>query len=366
MIDKLFRKELKNVKPYVQGKPAEEVQREFGLKRIEKLASNENQFGPSPKAIAAMNNELSNCHFYPESVPVELVDKISEKLNVPMENIAVGNSGEGLIRLINLAFTEREDEVIVVDPSFSIYESQAALLGGKTVKIPLKGDGEIDIEGMLDAVTEKTKLIWLCSPNNPTGNIATQKQIDRLVTQVPDHVVLVIDEAYYEYASAFADYPKSNTELIKSKDNIIILRTFSKVYGIAGLRIGYIISSKPVVNMINSLKLTFDINRLAQVAAKAALDDTQYLEMVTSENKKALEKLEVYFQKKGLDYYNSYANFIWVDTKIDSKKLFVDLQKKGVIIRPGFLWGWDSWIRVSTGTEEQMEFFKEVMEQILG
>lgn len=366
MIEKLFRKELKNVQPYVQGKPAEEVRREYGLDRIEKLASNENQFGPSPMAVKAMEKELRSCNFYPESVPVELAEKLSKRLGVDAANIAIGSSGESLIRLINLTFIEEGDEIIVADPTFSPYESQAALMGGKTVSIPLKDDGSFDIDGMLGAVNDKTKLIWLCTPNNPTGNIVDKSNIEKIVRELPEHVVLVLDEAYYEYASAFSDYPKDNTGLLAQNDSIIILRTFSKVYGIAGLRIGYVISSEPIVNMINSLKLTFEINRLAQVAANAALDDEEYLHMITSENKDALEYLMKYFDEKGWNYIKSYANFIWVDTGADSKQLFEDLQKKGIIIRPGFLWGWKNWIRISTGTREQMEFFKGKMEEILG
>jgi len=366
MIENLFRKEVSNVRPYVQGKPAEEVQRELGLDRIEKLASNENQFGPSPLAVTAMQKEVELCNFYPESVPIELAEKLAKRLNVTAENIAVGSSGESLIRLINLTFIEEGNEVLVMDPSFSIYESHAALLGGKTKNIPLKDDGSIDTDGMLNAITEKTKLIWLCTPNNPTGNIASQEQIDNMIRELPDHVVLILDEAYYEYACAFADYPKNNTELVKDKENIIVLRTFSKIYGIAGLRIGYIIACAPIVKMINSLKLTFEVNRLAQVAAYAALDDEEYLQMVVSENKKALDTLSEYFTEKGWHYYKSFANFIWVDTGMDSKKLFEDLQKKGIIIRPGFLWGWDTWLRISTGTEEQMRFFIEKMEEIPG
>lgn len=369
MIEKLFRKEIKSIKPYVQGKPAEEVKREYGLTRIEKLASNENQFGPSPKAIDAMNAELRNCNYYPESIPVELSEKLSKHLNVPKENIAIGSSGESLIRLINLCFIEEGDEVIMNDPSFSIYESQAALLGGTTTKIPFGENDTFDIDAMLNAITDKTKLIWLCTPNNPTGNIASQDQLDYLISKLPKHVVLVLDEAYYEYASAFDDFPKNNSDLIsgkKKKENVIILRTFSKVYGIAGLRIGYIMAVSPVINMINSLKLTFEINRLAQVAASAALDDKNYLNMVITENKNALSYLEEYFKQKGWHYYPSHANFIWVNVETDSKQLFEDLQKKGVIIRPGFLWGWQNWIRLSTGTKEQMEFFVKAMEEILG
>lgn len=366
MIQNLFRKELKDVKPYVQGKPAEEVQREYGLKRIEKLASNENQFGPSPKAIEAMKAELNNCNFYPESIPVEVRSKLADKLNVKEENIAVGSSGENLIRLINLAFIESGDEIIVNDPTFSIYENQAALLGGKTVRIPFNEDDSFDIDGMLDAVTDRTKLIWLCTPNNPTGNIASKEQIDYLLSKLPDNVVLILDEAYYEYACAFDDYPRNDTDYLKEKENIIIIRTFSKVYGIAALRIGYLFAAAPVVNIINSIKMTFEINRLAQTAASAALEDDDYLKMIVSENKNALEYLETYFKEKGWHYYPSHANFIWVNVETDSKKLFEDLQKKGVIIRPGFLWGWDTWIRISTGTQDQMIFFKDIMEEILG
>lgn len=369
MIEKLFREEVKNIRPYVQGKPAEEVQREYGLERIEKLASNENQFGPSPKAVKAMQSELTNCNFYPESIPDELLDKLAKHLDVPAENVALGGSGESLIRLINLAFIEKGDDIIVCDPTFSIYENQAGLLGGTTTKVPFNDDDSFDIDGILNAINDKTKLIWLCSPNNPTGNIASQEQIDYLISKLPDNVALVLDEAYYEFACGFDDFPKNNGNLVhgnNKKDNVIVLRTFSKVYGIAGLRIGYIMAAKPVVDKINALKLTFEINRLAQVAAYAALDDHDYLDMVVKENRNALKYLGSYFDEKGWHYYPSYANFIWVDVQTDSEKLFEDLQKKGVIIRPGFLWGWKNWIRISTGTKEQMEFFKEAMEDILG
>lgn len=365
MIEKLFRKKSKHIDTYSHGKSADDVKNEYGIENIIKLGSNENQFGPSPRVIAAMSAELKNCNTYPEVIPVELVSKISHQLNIPSKNIAIGNSGESLIRLISFAFIEDDDEVIVPTPSFFQYSGQAKLFGGNVKSVPLNNDGSYDIEGILNAINNRTKIIWICTPNNPTGSIITQKELDKLVTALPDHVVLVLDEAYYEYATAFDEYNKNESDCIGIKDNIIILRTFSKVHGIAGLRIGYILASEPIVAVINSLKMPFDVNHIANVAAMAALDDKVYFNMVIQENKKALERLSKFFDEKGLNYYQSYSNFIWVDVQLDSAIVFDELQKRGIIVRPGHTWGWDTWIRVSTGTKKQMELFTKMLEEVL-
>lgn len=352
----LFRKELKQFRPYVQGKPIEEVAREYELDRIEKLASNECQFGPSPKAVAAMQNELSELHFYPEGYPYELIKKISSKLSVPEKSLVVGNGGESLIWNISMTFLNEGESIIMADPSFDIYAVSATLMGGKVIKVPLS-NGEFDIDAMLDEVDSNTKLFYLCTPNNPTGNIASYDDIDRVISALPEHTVLILDEAYYEFASRFDDYPRENTEFLSRRENTIILRTFSKAYGIAGVRVGYAITSEKISTKMNAVKQTFGVNRLAIAGAMGALDDDEYRDEVTTRNKQALEFLCEYFNEKGWDYIPSYANFIWVNLDEDSKLIFEALQQRGVIVRPGFLWGWPTWIRVSTGTQEQMEFF---------
>jgi histidinol-phosphate aminotransferase len=360
----IFRKELANMQAYVQGKPAEAVRREFGLERIEKLASNENQVGPSPKAVAAMKAELDNLNFYPEGRPFELIEKLSERLGPPPECFAVGNGGEALIWYISMALLDEGDEVIVSAPTFDIYRLTAAFLGAKTIQVPLKNDG-YDIPGMLACIGARTKIFWLTNPNNPTGHIAGKEQLRYIADNIPDDVILVIDEAYYDFAALKEDYPADSISLLNERENIVILRSFSKTYGLAGIRIGYVMASKQVAEKINTVKLTFGVNRLAQVGAKAALDDDEYLRSTVLQNKASIDYLESWFDAKGWDYFPSYANFSWVNCGEDSRLIFEALQRKGVIIRPGYHWGWDTWLRVSAGTEEQMHFFTEKLDEVL-
>ncbi|MDR1068778.1 MAG: histidinol-phosphate transaminase [Clostridiales Family XIII bacterium] len=359
-----FRKELDGFTAYQQGKPAEAVQREFGLTRIEKLASNENQFGPSPLAIAAMKDELDSLNFYPESHPFELVGKLAEIHGLAPEQFAVGNGGEAVIWNLSMAALDTGDEIIMSSPSFDIYRISATYLGAKTVQIPLKGQRH-DVEAMAAAVTGKTKIIWLCTPNNPTGHIASREQVDYLIDHVPDNVIIVLDEAYYDFAAARGNYPADSVSRLKSHDNIAVLRSFSKNFGMAGIRVGYMMTSPEIAAHINMVKMAFSVNRLAQAGAKAALGDAEYLQSIVEKNARALLALETYYDTKGWDYFPSYANFSWVNCRQDSRVLFDALQRKGVIVRPGHFWGWDTWIRVSTGTDEQMRFFIEKMDEVL-
>jgi len=359
-----FRKTLDNFRAYEPGKPAEIVRREFGLERIEKLASNENQFGPSPKAVAAMKNELDMLNFYPESHPFELVGALAEKHGLAPEQFAIGNGGESIIWNLSMAALDAGDEIIMSDPSFDIYKISADYIGAKTVKIPLKGQTH-DVEAMVAAITDKTKIIWLCTPNNPTGHIASREQVDYLIGNVPNSIIIVLDEAYYNFAAAKNDYPSDSVSRLRDHDNILVLRSFSKIFGIAGIRVGYAMTSPDIAAHINMVKMAFSVNRLAQVGAKAALEDTDYLKSIVEKNAAGLAKLENYYDTKGWDYFPSYANFSWVNCREDSHLIFDALQRKGAIIRPGHFWGWDTWIRVSTGTDDQMDFFIKKMDEVL-
>jgi len=362
----LFRKELSLFKPYVQGKPIEAVRREYGLERIEKLASNENQFGPSPKAVEAIKDDLPELIFYPESYPFDLMRELAAYLGTAEENLVIGSGGEGLLWQIALTFTNEGDEIVLADPTFDVYRISTSLLGGKAVQVPLKGFS-YDIDAMLAAVNEKTKLFFLCNPNNPTGHIASQQEIDRIARELPPDVVLVIDEAYYELASVSEDYPKENIRLAESRPNTIVLRSFSKTYGLAGVRVGYIITSPEIAQKISMVGPTFKLNRLAIVAARGALKDREYREWFAQENAKARQTLLDFYATKGWTSFPSYSNFIWTDIGLDSQKFFEALQKRGVIIRPGYLWGerWRTYFRVSTGTPEQMQYFIEQVNAVL-
>ena len=359
-----FREETNHIKPYVQGKPAEVVKRELGLDRIEKLASNENQYGASPKAIAAMQEELKNLHFYPEGYPIDLINALSEKLGVDTERFVIGNGGEGLIWNISMALLNPGDEIIISSPTFDIYTLSATYLGAEVVTVPLN-DGAYDVEAMVGAITKKTKIFWLCTPNNPTGHIASQEQIDYVMENVPENVVVVLDEAYFEFASEQEDYPTNSISRLDDHKNLIILRTLSKAYGLAGIRLGYLLTSALIAEKINMVKQTLGVNRLAHIGGIAALEDDDYMHMVVEKNKEAIDFLQEYYDSKGWNYYPSYANFSWVDCGEDTRIVFDLLQREGIIVRPGFLWGWDTWLRISTGTEEQMDFFVEKMDKIL-
>jgi histidinol-phosphate aminotransferase len=365
MSKQLYRKEIATFRPYVQGKPVEAVQREYGLERIEKLASNENQFGPSPKALEAIRAELNGLNFYPESHPFDLVNALAARLGVGNDQISIGAGGEGSLWQIAMTFLNEGDEIIVAEPTFDVYRISASLFGAAAVSAPLAGQ-RYDIEGMLARLSPRTKIVYLCTPNNPTGHIASRQERDLLLSRLPEDVILVLDEAYYEFAAGSPEYPADSLSLIEARPNVIVVRTFSKIYGIAGLRIGYAVSCAETAGKLNMVRQTFAVNRMAQTAALAALGDLEYRDWIVRENAKALETLKACFDKNKWEYFPSFTNFIWVNTGLDSGRVFEELQKKGVIIRPGRLWGWDAWLRVSTGTEEQMRFFVEKMEEIRG
>jgi len=230
MSKELFRKELAMFKPYVPGKPIEEVKREFGLERIEKLASNENQLGPSPLAMEAIIKAVNEINFYPESTAYELKRELAENLGVMEENLVIGNGGEELLQIIAQTFINEGDEIVVASPSFGIYNTTVSLLGGVIYSVPFKNN-KYDFEGMIKKVNDKTKLLYVCTPNNPTGNIAAASELEYLFENLPEDVVVILDEAYYEFAVSNPDYPDSIKRL-NQRPNTVILRTFSKISGI--------------------------------------------------------------------------------------------------------------------------------------
>lgn len=364
MSKELFRKELSQFSPYVPGKPIEEVKREYGLEEIEKLASNENQIGPSPMAVEAVIRAVKDINFYPEASAIDLRRDISKHLNVKVENIVVGNGGEELLSVIAQTFINEGDEVIVATPSFGIYNTTTTLLGAKIISVPFK-DMKYDLNGFEKSITEKTKIIYVCNPNNPTGNIISKNELKPFIDRVPESTVIVLDEAYYEFAAVNSEYPNS-LEYLSKRPNTIIIRTFSKVCGIAGLRIGYAITSEEIAAQMNKIKLTFDVNRLAQEAARGALKDTAHMQKTVELNYRSLHMMEAFFDEMGFSYFKSNANFIFVDVQRHSKMIFEELIKRGVIIRPGYLWGWDNWIRVSTGTEDQTQKFIDKLKEVIG
>ncbi len=359
----LFRKELSILKPYVPGKPIEEVKKEYGIEEIEKLASNENPLGPSPKAIEAIKKEAEKVNIYPDASAMELRKELAKRYNLTYENIVVGNGGEQILKMIGETFINAGDEAIMADTTFGLYATSVMHMGGIPIKVPLK-NYKHDFEAFIEKINDKTKVIFVCNPNNPLGNIMTENEMEYLFDNVPDDIVVVLDEAYYDYAKKNPDYPES-LNILKRRPNTVILRTFSKVAGIAGVRVGLALTSKEIAIEMGKVKGVFNVNKLAQAAALGALKDDEHINNTVELNYKSIALMEEYFEKNNLEYIKSNSNFVFVNIGRDSRTVFEELMKKGIIIRPGFLWKWDNWLRVSTGTIEQTNKFISALDNIL-
>lgn len=351
--------------PYSPGKPIEEVKRELGLASVVKLASNENPLGPSPKALDAIRRAVGELHIYPDGATFKLKQAISKKFRVPTEKILLGNGSDELIHLLGLIYLgNEEDEVIVGDPSFIRYDATAELAACKLVRVPLDEELRFDVDAMLAAVTDKTRLIFLANPNNPTGTMTPKEAVDRLVERIPEHVTLVLDEAYWEFAAHEPSYSTSLRYLDSGK-NVIGLRTFSKAYGLAGIRVGYGFAPAAVVDAVNRAREPFNVNSLAQVAAEAALEDAEHLERTLENNRKGMETIGTALRRHGAKVYPSYANFVFADLGRPTRPLFQAIMEKGVIIRPGDIFGAPTFLRVSIGTEKENETFVQVLDAVL-
>jgi histidinol-phosphate aminotransferase len=361
--EKLFRKGIADIKAYVPGKPMEDVMREYGLTEVVKLASNENPLGPSPKALEAMREALDSVNFYPDGACLELTQKLAAKLNVDPDGIIFANGEDNIISLISKTFLNDGEEMIMADPSFSSFEISARAMGAKVVKVPVRPDFFTDLDGILDAVTEKTKLVFLCNPNNPTGTISTRDQVDEFLNKLPQSVLVILDEAYKEFVDDPA-YPEG-LDYVRAGRNVLVSRTFSKVYGLAGVRVGYAVGHPDFIGGMKRVREAFATNRLAQIAAVAALDDDEFLEQVITMNREGREYLYQEFERLGLPYVKSETNFMLVDTKKDVREVFVELQQQGVIVRPAYIWDMPTWLRVSVGTRDQNEKFIQTLEQSL-
>lgn len=354
-------KYIEELKPYVPGRPIEEIQKEFGLKKIHKIASNENPLGPSPKAIEAMLKFTSGLNRYPDIGAMELRSKISEKFNVGIENIAVGNGSEGIMANILRSFLDVGDEMISSKATFIGFQVLARGRANKYIEVPmLENEYRFDLKSILKHINERTKIIYLCNPNNPTGTIFTKKEFDEFIEKVPKHIIVILDEAYFEYAESFSEYPDSMKYRL---DNVITLRTFSKIYGIAGARIGYGFGHKKLVETIMKVKLPFEPGNLAQAGAIGALEDIEFIEKSKTLNKKGYKffigELEKIAEDKNFKIIPSYANFIMLDLGTVERVNHINesLLKEGVIIRPLVAFGLPHCIRITMGLKEENEAF---------
>ncbi|MEG1997827.1 MAG: histidinol-phosphate transaminase, partial [Clostridiales bacterium] len=355
------RKNVMNLPPYVAGKPIEAVEREYGVTNIIKMASNENPLHISPLAVEAMKKELEKCYMYPEGSSPQLREKLALKYGVDAKQIICGDGGDHVIGLICHAFINDGDEVIIGDPSFPTYSINVPLMGGILVKVPMVNYA-FDLDAVLAAITPKTKMIFFCNPNNPTGTIVRRDKVADFMSKIPDSVIVVFDEAYFEFVDDPA-YP-NGLEYVKAEKNVIVLRTFSKIYGLAGLRIGYAVAPLHLMTALGRVIPAFPVNRLAQVAAVAALDDTEFLTAVKKNNDEGRAYLNQQFEAMGMEYAPSYGNFIFVNIGMPSQEVNQKLLYKGIIIRPGFLFGFPNYLRISIGTMTENKRFIAALKEI--
>jgi histidinol-phosphate aminotransferase len=358
-----FKKSLREIIPYEPGRPIDEVKRELSLEKVIKLASNENPFGTSDKITEAIAKAARDVNRYPDGGCFYLRKALSEKLSVPAENIVFGNGSDELIVLALRAFVEKGQEVIVSDPTFLVYKIASKIAEAGVISVPVRSF-KYDLEKMLEAITPRTAMIFIANPENPTGTYISSGELEEFIEKVPSHVVVFIDEAYYEFARG-GDYPESLPLTARKDRNVIVSRTFSKAYGLAGLRIGYVVSGKGICDELNKVREPFNVNSVAQAAAIAALDDEaglkRSLELVTKEK----EKLREAFKEMDVEFVPSATNFILINTKRDSKKIFKIMLEKGIIVREMSSWSLRGFIRVSVGLPEENDIFIEAFRKVV-
>jgi histidinol-phosphate aminotransferase len=351
--------------PYSPGKPIDEVKRELGLTRVVKLASNENPLGPSPKAVEAVRDAALQLHLYPDGAAYNLREAIANHYGLPMHQIVVGNGSDEIIHLLGqILLGESSDEVIVGNPSFVRYDAAAGLADCKLVKVPLNSEQRIDLVAMAEAITANTKLIFIANPNNPTGTIVTQDELDAFLAKVPESVVVVLDEAYCEFAEGAFGYPNS-LNYVNRFANVVGMRTFSKAYGLAGIRVGYAFVPDAIADAVDRAREPFNVNILAQVAAIAALQDREYVAETVRVNQDGLDRLEAVFTECGGTPYKSYANFVMADIGRPAQPVFQALLERGVITRSGHVLGMPNCLRVSVGTPNEISIFVEEFRAVM-
>lgn len=354
---------LNAIKAYVPGKPIDEVQREYGLKDVTKLASNENPLGPSPRALAAIKERLSDLNLYPDVKSHNLLKALAEHLGIRPEQLTVGNGADGLIMQTCLAYLDEQSEVIVSQSSFPVYDIYTHVMRAALVKIPLR-NFQLDLEAMLRAISDKTKLIFVCNPNNPTGTIVTAVEVEAFMDKAPKHVLIIYDEAYYEFVDS-PDYPDSLRYIRDGHTNTMIMRTFSKIYGLAGIRLGYAIAEPKILAPLNRVKEPFSVNLLAQAAGVAALEDQAFLEKTVTTNHAGRIYLYGEFERLRLPYVRSHTNFVLVKIGPQATAVQEMLLDKGVIVRPCAGYDLPLFLRVTVGSETQNVRFIEALESTL-
>lgn len=359
---RLMRKCVERLKPYPPGKPIEELERELGITGSIKLASNENPLGPSPKAAKAVAETLKDMHRYPDAHAYYLRQKLADTFGVAMNSIIVGNGADELLELVAKTFLSPGEQVIIPEHAFLLYETFALSFDGQAVMVPLS-DFSVDLEAMINALTPRTKIVFLNNPHNPTGKAITRTELSRFLSALPPDVIVVLDEAYIEF-STDPDVG-SGLELLNSYPLLIVLRTFSKIYGLAGLRLGYGFGSEAITDALNRVRQPFNVNSLAQAAGLAALDDDEFVEKTVGLIKEGLAYFYRELDRLGLTYIPTQANFLLIKTPLGARATYERMLNQGVIIRPMDSYGLEDYIRVNVGLAEENARFIRTLETII-
>ncbi|PLS16344.1 histidinol-phosphate transaminase [Bacillus sp. M6-12] len=351
-----------NLQPYQPGKSIEEVKKQYGLSEITKLASNENPFGCSNLVREAIGSYGTSYALYPDGYATNLRSAVARHVNKQETELIFGNGSDEIIQIISRSLLYPGRNTVMAAPTFPQYKHNAVIEGAGIREVPLI-NGAHDLTAMLAAIDGETSVVWVCSPNNPTGIHIPERELVGFLSQVPDDVMVVLDEAYFEYTNA-EDYPDS-VKLLDSFPNLIILRTFSKIYGLAAFRVGYGIAHKDIIRRLEPAREPFNTNTLGQIAAIAALGDQEFIIRCKEENKKGLQQFYSFCEEAGLAYYPSQGNFILINFEMDSDEVFQFLLEKGYIVRSGRALGFPGWIRVTVGSQQQNEGIIQQMKSLL-
>lgn len=362
-LEQRYKSYIQGVRPYEPGKPMKEVERELGLRHIIKLASNENPLGPSRKALRAMRRALREVHLYPDGKCFYLVKRLSQELGLGENQILVGNGSNEIIELLARGFVGEGDQVISSETTFLVYPILTQVVGAEYVAVPMK-NFRFDLQGILNAITDKTRLIFIANPNNPTGAYVSANEVEDFIARVPKDIIVCFDEAYVDFVEA-PDFPHMLFHVKTEKPNIIVLRTFSKAYGLAGLRVGYGLGAPAMIEYLHKIRQPFNVNALAQVAATAALDDRFFLWRTKHLVARGRRYLAKRFERMGLPYVPSQANFMLVNVGRDADEVFRALLAKGMIVRSMKAYGLPTWIRVTVGRRSQNAQFYRLLKSYL-
>jgi len=355
-------RQIETIKAYEPGKPISELEREYGIKNAVKLASNENPIGYSLKVNEAIQNCLASMNRYPDPGAYDLSEALAKKYKVKHSNIVLGNGSDEIISLLANAFLKTDEEALMPLPSFLMYEICVKIAKGNPVKVPLK-DFHIDFDSILEKINPKTKMIFLTNPFNPTGDIFTEDEFLGFAEKVPDDILIILDEAYIEFVKDESAYNSLKNPL--NDPRIVTIRTFSKAYGLAGFRLGYGVMSDEIAQILQKIRPPFNVNSLAQSAGLAALNDTDFLNQSIEFILKEMSFLKTEINLMGLDYLPTHSNFLMVNVEKESVEVFKDLLQLGVIVKSMKSYGFDNWIRVNAGTQNENKDFVKALKKVI-